>query len=229
MRDLIYRIVPLVQIIALSTPGGLFHGWGNRKRRSRLFRRPQIHFPEDEGAHPTSLLEWWYVNFSLADSSGRKYGAMAAYFNMGLKIISISDLQAEDFRHEVFGSAPHYSEGALNLRWGGRDHWFRTEDRDSLSYRLESHGNEIDLNLDMVSQKPPLLAGGDGLIEWSGGLSYYYSLTRLLVEGQIGLGGKTIDVEGIGWMDHQWMESLGERGWDWFSVQLDNQTEINFW
>ena len=189
---------------------------------------PQVHFPEDEGSHPGMLVEWWYGNFSLADPEGKEYGAMVAYFNSGRRILSISDLEAKVFYHEVADSTQDYAEGILNLRWGTSDHWFRT-DPDSLSYHLESYGTEISLNLSLNSNKPPLLVGGDGLIEWTYGSSYYYSLTRLQVEGQIELAGRVIDVEGIGWMDHQWMNCLIVRGWDWFSVQLDNQAEIIFW
>lgn len=199
-----------------------------KSRRPQSFGRPRIHFPEDEGAHPDFLIEWWYGNFMLSDSGGREYGAMAAYFNFGIKIISISDLAAQSFHHEVFGSTPHYARGMLDLRWGGGDHWFRTGP-DSPSYRLKAHGTELGLSLDFSSQKPPLLAGGNGIVRWSGGVSYYYSLTRLRAQGQIRLCGDTIDVEGIGWMDHQWMKNLGRRGWDWFSIQLENETEVIVW
>ena len=34
------------------------------------FGPPKIYFPEDEGAHPEMLTEWWYGNFGLTDSKG---------------------------------------------------------------------------------------------------------------------------------------------------------------
>jgi predicted secreted hydrolase len=198
------------------------------RKKSLPFGPPKIHFPEDEGAHPEFLAEWWYGNFSLTDSGGREYGATAAYFNFGLKILAISDLEAERLYHVVSGSALHHAEGFFELRWGGRDHWFRT-DPDSFSYHLESYGPEIGFNLALVSEKPPLLGCGNGLVRWTGGRSYYYSLTRLRAKGQIELSGRMIDVEGIGMMDHQWMNYMGKGGWDWFCVQLENETEIVFW
>ncbi len=73
------------------------------------------------------------------------------------------------------------------------------------------------------------MVGGDGLIKWTEGSTYYYSLTRLQVKGQIEIPGKTIDVTGIGWMDHQWMADLAERGWQWLSIQLDDNTDIICW
>jgi predicted secreted hydrolase len=113
------------------------------------------------------------------------------------------------------------------LRWG-RDRWFCT-DQHSLSYRLESYGGGLSINLALVSGKPPLLGSGGGISEWLGGDSHYYSLTRLKAKGSIDIAGTKLDVEGIGWMDHQWINSLGQGGWDWFAVQLDNDTEMVFW
>ncbi len=222
------RILPLFSAVALSLLLILCIGCGNPEAESQPYGPPQVHFPEDEGAHPESGVEWWYLNSILTDSQGREYGAMAAYFNPGLKILSISDIEAEQSYPEVSFSIPDYAEGTLDLRWGDNDRWFRT-DVDSLDYHLEANGTEIGLSLDLSSLKPPLLVGGDGLIEWTDESSYYYSLTRLRVEGQIELSGTVIDVEGSGWIDHQWMDSLSERGWDWFSVQLDNNTEVIFW
>jgi predicted secreted hydrolase len=206
---------------------------------SEPYGPPQVHFPEDEGSHPESLVEWWYGNFNLVDSQGNEYGAMVAYFRPALKIIAISDFDGGGFHHEVFASSPfagpgqavyspEYAEGSLDLRWDERDRWSRT-DPNEYSYRLESHGDEIGFSFDIVSRKPPLLVGGDGFTEWIEGGSYYYSLTSLAVDGQVLFEGETADVEGMGWMDHQWMDSFGEGGWDWFSVQLDNGTEVIFW
>ena len=189
--------------------------------------RPRIRFPQDEGAHPAFPAEWWYGHFSLTDAEGREYGAMVAYFTLGLRILSMSELASGQFHHIASGSALHYVEGKLDLRWG-RDHWFRSGPRLS-SYKLETYGAGLGLNLALVSEKPPLLGSGHGISEWTGGDSHYYSLTRLKAKGQLDLAGKKLDVEGIGWMDHQWINSLGQGGWDWFAAQLDNDTDMIFW
>jgi predicted secreted hydrolase len=90
-------------------------------------------------------------------------------------------------------------------------------------------GETIGLDFEIVSHKAPLMVGGDGLVEWTESSTYYYSLTRLQVDGRIEFDGKEIDVEGTGWMDHQWMDNAAPNGWDWFSVQLDDNTDIIFW
>jgi predicted secreted hydrolase len=189
--------------------------------------KTKIRFPRDEGAHPAFPAEWCYVHLSLADNEGREYGAMVAYFTFGLKILSITDLAAGRFHNFVSGSALHYVEGKFDLRWG-RDHWFRT-DQHSFSYKLESYGAGLGLDIALVSEKPPLPGSGRGVSKWTGGDSYYYSFTSLKAKGQIELQGQKLDVGGIGWMDHQWINSLGQGGWDWFAVQFDNNTELIFW
>ena len=133
------------------------------REESTTFGPPQVHLPEDEGAHPKVLFEWWYVNFTLMDSSNRPYGAMVAYFNASLRVLSISDLKEKQFYHEASFSKLYCAQGFLDLRWGSHDRWFHSSP-DALFYHLQSHGTEIGLNVDLVSQKPPLFAGGNGLI-----------------------------------------------------------------
>ena len=199
----------------------------------------QVKFPEDEGAHPESGMEWWYLNATVSDNLGHQYTAMLAYFSKEsprppLKIISIADLDAETFYHEVpkiqelVAANPDYAEGSLDLRWDDYDRCYRV-DEDSYHYSLQAKGDTIGFSFDLAQDKDPLMVGGDGLIEWTEGSTYYYSLTRLHVEGQLEIRGETIEVTGVGWMDHQWMDALAEKGWQWFSIQLDDQTDIICW
>ena len=199
--------------------------------KSTTFGPPHVHLPEDEGAHPKVLTEWWYGNFTLRDSDSRQYGAMVAYFNAALRVLSISDIKEKRFYQEASLSKLYSSQSFLDIRWGSRDRWFHGSP-DALCYKLQSQGTEIGLNVELVSQKSPVLASGNGLIKWPFGNSYYYSLTRVRVNGQIELSGMAVDVEGIGWMDHQWMDFIPAaviRSYEWFSIQLDNDTEIVFW
>lgn len=190
---------------------------------------PQVSFPVDEGSH-SSFIEWWYGNFTLESQDGHRYGAMVAYFQPPLRIISISDIDDAIFYHDVsfFDADYDYAEGGLDLHWGDTDRWWRT-DPNNPDYRLDSVGDEIELHFDIVSGKPPFLVGGDGLIGWTDNGSYYYSLTRLQVDGELEIKGVTVPVTGIGWMDHQYGDFRVSRGWDWFSVQLDNNAELIFW
>src|SRR4029453_3768446 len=89
-----------------------------------------------------------------------------------------------------------------------------------------------ELRLALKSQKPPVLHGKNGLSqkgEGEGRASYYYSLTRMQTEGELTIDGKKEKVRGLTWMDHEFGSnqlSEDQVGWDWFSIQLDNQTEL---
>jgi predicted secreted hydrolase len=85
------------------------------------------------------------------------------------------------------------------------------------------------LRVDLHALKPPALHNGNGLITYGvGGFSYYYSRTRMAVTGTLTDHGQPLDVSGQAWMDHQWGNflTLGGGGWDWFSIQLNNDTEL---
>ena len=59
--------------------------------------------------------------------------------------------------------------------------------------------------------------------------SCYYSFTRLNGQGRLTIGGETVAVTGSAWMDHEFSTALlepGISGWDWFSLQLSDDTEL---
>src|SRR5262249_12547680 len=63
----------------------------------------------------------------------------------------------------------------------------------------------------------------------AGHASHYYSLTRLETSGNLRLGSATFTASGDSWMDHEFGTNQlteSQTGWDWFSIQLDNGTDI---
>lgn len=92
----------------------------------------------------------------------------------------------------------------------------------------------LNLSLDLILSdlKPPALQGDRGYSRKGpepGNASYYVSRTRIAAEGAVMVGGKTFAVSGLSWMDQEWSTSaLGPEqvGWDWFSIQLDDETEL---
>jgi predicted secreted hydrolase len=83
------------------------------------------------------------------------------------------------------------------------------------------------MDLVLTAKKPVLLEQGKGFIVGCGRKSYYYSFTDLHAKGTIRIGGKTIEVEGKSWMDHQWADvAYSKDKWTWFSFQLEDGTDI---
>jgi predicted secreted hydrolase len=59
--------------------------------------------------------------------------------------------------------------------------------------------------------------------------SCYYSFTRLRTKGTLSKAGETESVEGLSWMDREFSSATlepGLIGWDWFSLQLSDNTEM---
>jgi predicted secreted hydrolase len=106
------------------------------------------------------------------------------------------------------------------------------EGRDTLRAAMPGYGLELSLE----AQRPPALHLGDppvfpGLISFGpAGYSYYYSRTRMSVEGTLDVDGEPRRVTGEAWMDHQWGDFLvlGGGGWDWFAGNLRDGRDLTF-
>ncbi len=203
---------------------------------------PPVHFPQDEGAH-NNLTEWWYYtgHFNATDASGKEhhYGFELVFFQAlrsDLPAIypahfAISDITRNEFHYDqrrttdYNGSIPDgKSTKGIDVHVGdwsvqglnGHDH-------------LVAQMKDYAIKLDLVGTKPATLHNGNGLITYGlGGFSYYYSRTHMAVSGTVLDHGQQLRVTGQSWMDHQWGNflTLGGGGWDWYSIQLNNNTEM---
>lgn len=212
-----------------------------------------IQFPRDGQAH-NSIIEWWYYNGHLQDKDGNKYSFMDCLFRTDLKRVQIPFLRkipVKDnstiiyFAHSIVAdlqTKKSYKE-IQNISMVSRDSFTRpllfVNYIDPLIVRGFTH-HEIaeispfnfhlkteNLDLQLESQKKPLMESGKGFISVCGRESYYYSLTDLRVKGLIKIKDKLIEVEGQAWMDHQWADcSYQKDKWSWFALQLEDHTEI---
>lgn len=88
------------------------------------------------------------------------------------------------------------------------------------------------VDLQFRSDKPPVVHGRNGVSQKSAGAgraSHYVSLTRLITEGAIEVQGRRFEVHGQSWMDHEFFThslEANQSGWDWFSLQLDDGSEL---
>jgi predicted secreted hydrolase len=151
---------------------------------------------------------------------------------------AVSDIDGGRFHHaERLGRAA----GAAGVRGPGRGapfavfcgDWSATADgADFLPLRLVAGDATFAFDLRVANGKPPVLQGDAGLSQKSalpGNASIYYSLTRLPIAGSIRSGDDEHAVRGEAWLDREWSTSaLGAEqvGWDWFSLQLDDGTEL---
>jgi len=103
---------------------------------------------------------------------------------------------------------------------------------ESGGHRLKAPAKEFSLDLSCRALKT-LTAHGAGGYSLKGNrpesASCYYSYTRLEAEGLITSHGTTVPVRGTAWMDHEFSSAPLEdelEGWDWFSLQFEDQTEL---
>lgn len=99
-------------------------------------------------------------------------------------------------------------------------------------HRMKADGAEFSFDLDLTPLKPPIRHGRNGYSR-KGDLpsqaSCYYSFTRLAARGRLKVGHRLLDVSGQAWMDHEFSTAplaTDLVGWDWFSLQLDDQREL---
>jgi predicted secreted hydrolase len=100
------------------------------------------------------------------------------------------------------------------------------------TFHLKKISGKFSFDLDLTPVKPVVLHGKRGYSRKGSSpesASCYYSLTRLKTKGKVTLAGKTFAVSGLSWMDHEFSTAPlepGLVGWDWFGLQLSDNTEI---
>lgn len=215
-------------------------------------------FPDDHGPHPGYRNEWWYLTGNLETEDGRRFGYQVTFFasllrpdddqdctsgnawcgrHVWMGHAAVSDVANE--RHlaaEIFSRENPGLAGARvdPLRVWVQD-WQLYAAGNGFPWELEVTTDEFALSLLLTSRKPPVLQGNGGLSRKStepGNASYYYSLTRIDTSGQLHIDGDTYRVSGASWMDREWSTSAlaaDQSGWDWFSLQFDDGTELMYY
>jgi predicted secreted hydrolase len=98
--------------------------------------------------------------------------------------------------------------------------------------QLAAKTDQVALDLVVKETLPPILQGDRGYSPKSsepGNASYYYSIVRQETTGKVTVKGETFEVTGLTWKDHEYSTSslsADDVGWDWFSLQLDNDTSL---
>ncbi len=189
-----------------------------------------IRLPADEAPHRVAS-EWWYYTGHLWNEDGKRYGFEVSFFQIYFGAqpgyaghFALSDPETGNHVYEQNVVAPPEGFDKLDIDIG---EWNIKSNGDT--HLLSTSMENIALDIECTATKPPSFHGDRGLIEMGGGkLSYYYSLARMQVSGTLVIDGTAQTVTGTAWHDHQWgdFDVFLSNGWDWFSLQLDDNTEI---
>ncbi len=214
----------------------------------------RYNFPRDHGSHPTYRTEWWYYTGHLQSKNGRSFGFELVFFRRAVPPDEIKTLPSKwSINHlylahfavtDINGKRFHFSEklSREGLGKAGADEsrlhvWiddWRAEasTEPSASHTLVAHDETHALALTLQPVKPLVTHGMGGISRKGkdvGQASHYYSFTRLATSGKLTIDGESFDVTGTSWMDREFGSAdLGDdqAGWDWFSIQLDDNSEL---
>lgn len=208
-------------------------------------------FPADHAAHPEFKTEWWYYTGHLQSQEGERFSYQLTFFRVGLlsrppagssawlaRTLYFAHFALTDITGQRFQFFDRASRGALGLAGAATDRyhvwlgdwqaWLQPDGR----HRLEARTPEISLALDLQPVKPPVIHGRQGVSQKAAGVGYashYYSLTRLTTQGELHYWGRSHQVQGLSWMDHEFSSSQlapEQVGWDWFSLQLSDGRDL---
>ena len=216
-------------------------------------------FPDDNGAHPSFRTEWWYFTGNLTTQEGKRFGYQFTIFRNAISAektgissgwksnqVYMGHFTVTDIDNNKFYYFERFSRDGNKLAGAETspfkvwiEDWSVTETGKGRyefpDVRLRANDKNISLDLKLMPKKPVVLQGENGLSRKSkdaGNASYYYSATRIVTKGKIISEGKEYKAEGYSWMDREWSTSAlsdNQKGWDWFSLQLDNNTEIMYY
>ncbi len=153
---------------------------------------------------------------------------------------AVTDLADEVYYHGQLASRGAFDEaGAVVVAGDGNEPrrlaWLQGSSVSLLpggGFRIVGKDADAEIDLTLSPTKSPVVHGKDGVSQKAAGVgraSYYYSLTSLATTGTVKVGEEEFSVEGKSWFDHEWATNqLGEDqvGWDWFSLQFDDGTEL---
>lgn len=239
------RIFSIVSILVIIQPVGGICGRFLEASPDR-----EILFPRDHGKHPGFETEWFYFTGHLESKEDKDWGFQVTFFRRTMFMdppekesawvvrdlypahFAISDITAQTFFHTemITREGPGLAEAALNRLDVRVKDWRATMENNQIRLKARSKGYSLDLVLSPL--KPPVPHGDNGFSIKAGSgsqASHYYSFTRLQASGELSIGEKVFPVTGLAWMDHEFGSGIvlpDQSGWDWFSVQMDDHTEL---
>jgi len=225
--------------------------WASGSFFQALYPR-EFEFPKDHADHPGFQTEWWYYTGNLVSKDHRAFGFQLTFFRVQLKPelfvsgtpwrtnqLYFAHFTVSDFENGKFLMAEKAGRGTMGIGGVLSDSqrvrvflhgWESVIQGDT--HHLRAEGDRFGIELELVSKKPPVLHGKEGLSRKGRGreqASYYYSLTRMKSRGILRLGNNRFEVSGFSWMDHEFSSntlSKEQAGWDWMGLQLSGDREL---
>jgi len=207
-------------------------------------------FPEDHYSHDEFKTEWWYYTGHLMTKENKRYGYELTFFRTGadhepenknpawkLQNFYLAHFAVTDENGKRFKFYEKLNRSGLNLAGARSDAYYVYNEGWSVEkigehFLLKADAKDYSIHLLLDAVKAPVIHGENGVSQKAscvGCASHYYSMTKLKTEGRIFVADKPYDVTGYSWMDHEFGSnqlSSEQSGWDWISLQLDDNREL---
>lgn len=244
-QKLLRVILLLIFIVTFNSPAGFC----DEKTFEEVSPGRILSFPKDHGKHPESQTEWWYFTGNL-NSKDDRWGFQLTFFRRsmfkekafkdsawGIRDVYPAHFAITNVKDSLFFHSEIMSREGPGLAFSKDDDLHVTVKnwrayRDGHNIRLHAVEGPYSIDLTLKPSKPVVLHGDNGFSRKgkdAGQASYYYSFTRMEAVGTLTFDGKSHEVNGLVWMDHEFGSSIlsgDQAGWDWFSIQLDDNTEL---
>ena len=214
--------------------------WANHLEVRQAY---ELVFPRDHGAHAQYRTEWWYITGWVRDESSGELGVQITFFRSrpGVQEDNPSKLAPKQlvFAHSAVADprlgrlrhdqrAARAGLGLADAETGNTRVWV-----EDWSLQLTPDGyiarvpaRDFEMALTFKPTQGILLEGNRGFSRKGpkpAQASYYYSRPHLAVGGTIAVQGRTRQVTGQAWLDHEWSSGYlapEAAGWDWIGINL---------
>jgi predicted secreted hydrolase len=204
-----------------------------------------VRFPRDAGAHPAFRSEWWYITGWVQDAGGNSFGVQVTFFRNRPRVAesnpsafaprqllfahaAIADPRLGKLRHDQRAARAGFglADAAEDTTAVWIDDWSLKLVGDR--YVAAIVARDFQFELRFVPVQAALLQGQEGFSRKDQNIdnaSYYYSQPQLAVSGSVTVDGKSANVSGTAWLDHEWSSAAmapEASGWDWIGINLDD-------
>ena len=202
-------------------------------------------FARDAANHSDYRIEQWSYSGDLSSTNGRRFGYQYKFIRAGVSFkpenpsrwavrdLFITQLAVTDIDGKQFKTAERINRAGVG--WAGSaDEAFHlwNDDWEVRQNMLRAVEGELGLELNFDAGRPAIAQGTDGVFQkgvLAFNASHLYSVTRMPTRGALTLNGQRIEVTGASRMDHEFGGSFleeGQRGWDWFTIELEDGTDL---
>ncbi|MBX9689776.1 MAG: hypothetical protein K2X27_23910 [Candidatus Obscuribacterales bacterium] len=249
MRNFLCALLALICFLS-GAPASFADGIPALKKYAPALPGYKFRFPDDHRSHNNFKTEWWYYTGHLNSKDGKEFGFELTFFRSAVPIqdgvksgpwrmdniymthFALTDVQQKRFFHKEKLCRPGLTNAGadqleLNLR---TENW--TAARKDNAHYLSASDGDCAIKLRLEESRNPVIHGQNGVSQKAsclGCASHYYSFSRMPLKGEIISFGKKYEVEGIAWMDHEFGSNQltsEQIGWDWYSIQLNDNSEL---